>query len=250
MGLVTFTSKNHMPEALLNCASIQEHPQLKILPLTVFFSSDVTDNQTMAFDDACPQANVIRFPFEKFPENVQIMEHYRFKALYQVLALKNHKVLLSLDSSVLINKNSNFTGFVESNIKTNPTDVTLLTSANHNMYTTVHPKMYNCFPNIKPQKMINVPQYQSGLILWVGSEMGWKAMKRFVECSLQPVCIAPKGSTKLCNYNHIYKRPKNFSGCHRYDQSAINLILYETSNEKPQLYGRKSSAFKIARKRV
>uniref|UniRef100_A0A914Z6A2 Uncharacterized protein n=1 Tax=Panagrolaimus superbus TaxID=310955 RepID=A0A914Z6A2_9BILA len=251
MALITFTSKNHMPESLENCASIQQHPQLKTLPLTVFFSSDVTDNQTVIFEVACPQANIIIFPFQTFSLNVQtMMDHYRFKAIYQVLALKKHKIILSFDSSVLINKNANFTGFIESNIKSNPTDVTLLTSANHNMFTTVHPKMYPCFPNIKSETMINVPQFQSGLILWIGTEMGWKAMRRFVECSLQPSCIAPPGATKLCNYNHIYKRPKLFSGCHRYDQSAINLILYETSNQKPQLYGKKSPLFRVSRKRV
>uniref|UniRef100_A0AC34G1F1 Uncharacterized protein n=1 Tax=Panagrolaimus sp. ES5 TaxID=591445 RepID=A0AC34G1F1_9BILA len=138
-----------MPESLVNCESIQQHPQLKTLSLTVFFSSDLAENQTTKF-----------------------------------------------------------------------------------------------------KEMRNVPQFQSGLILWIGSEIGWKAMRRFVECSLQQNCIAPSGATKLCNYKHIYKRPKMFSGCHRYDQSAINLILYETSNQKPHLYGKKSNLFKISRKRV
>ena len=38
-------------------------------------------------------------------------------------------------------------------LKNNPTDVTLLTSAGHNMFSTTHEKMYLCFPKIEPKKV-------------------------------------------------------------------------------------------------
>uniref|UniRef100_A0A914PAB0 Uncharacterized protein n=1 Tax=Panagrolaimus davidi TaxID=227884 RepID=A0A914PAB0_9BILA len=231
-----------------NCASIRAHPQLSILPFTVFFSNDINETDSLQYQKECPHAKTEMFPFEQFPDSVKRLDHYRFKAIHHSMAFKNHKILLSFDSSILFNKNANFSDLIESSIKGNPTDVSLLTPANHNMFSTTHPKMYDCFPNIKPESMLKVPQFQSGLILWIGSEMGWKAMKRFVECSLQPTCIAPPGATIKCNIQRIYKNQRAFSGCHRFDQAAINLILYENSNHKPELYQRRSPWFKVSRK--
>jgi hypothetical protein len=250
LGLVTFTSKNHMKEAMINCASIKKHLQISLLPFTIFLSSDVTNDQKMQFKNACSHANIQRFPFEKFPKRVQTMDNYIFKPLYQSMAMRKHKALLSFDTSVLFNEKANFTDFIQSHVKNNPTDVTLLTTANHNMFSTTHPKMYDCFPNIDPKKMTKVTQYQATVILWIGSKSGWKSMTQFVECSLQENCLAPPGSTRICNMKEISRHPRNFSGCHRFDQAAINYILYENSNHQPKLYSRHTKLLRVARTKV
>uniref|UniRef100_A0AC35FJG2 Uncharacterized protein n=1 Tax=Panagrolaimus sp. PS1159 TaxID=55785 RepID=A0AC35FJG2_9BILA len=95
--------------------------------------------------------------------------------------------------------------------------------------------------------MSRVVQYNAGLILWVGSEAGWTSMHRWVECALQPSCMAPLGSTKSCTMKNISQ--SRFSGCHRFDQAAINLILYENSNSTTNLYQRNTNYFKIIRRR-
>lgn len=84
--------------------------------------------------------------------------------------------------------------------------------------------------------MQNIEQFQSGLILWIGSKNGRKILKKFLECTLQQNCIAPFGAERHCNYAKIYSDNTTFSGCHRFDQSAINLILYEESNFQPKVF--------------
>uniref|UniRef100_A0A914YQM1 Uncharacterized protein n=1 Tax=Panagrolaimus superbus TaxID=310955 RepID=A0A914YQM1_9BILA len=147
----------------------------------------------------CPQAKFVMFPFEKFPDRVKDLNNYIFKPLYIAMAMRNHKVLLSFDSSIFFVSNANITNLIQTAVKENPTDVSLLRTAYHSNFLTTHPKMYDCFPDIKPNDMQRVVQYNGGLVLWVGSEEGWTAMHRWVECALQPTCMAPLGATKTCD---------------------------------------------------
>ena len=57
----------------------------------------------------------------------------------------------------------------------------------------------------------------------------------WVDCAVHEECIAPKGSTKDSCIN---SRPiQQYIGCHRYDQAALNLILYrELGSSVASLY--------------
>ena len=68
-------------------------------------------------------------------------------------------------------------------------------------------------------------------------------MKRFVECAFQRNCMGPPGASKFCKYSRFLEYPNEFSGCHRFDQSAINLILFEESNFQPSVYRRYFGGF-------
>ena len=47
-------------------------------------------------------------------------------------------------------------------------------------------------------------------------------MRHWVDCAKKMECIAPEGSRLApCNWSEPI-----FAGCHRYDQSALNLILF------------------------
>uniref|UniRef100_A0A914P9E4 Uncharacterized protein n=1 Tax=Panagrolaimus davidi TaxID=227884 RepID=A0A914P9E4_9BILA len=115
------------------------------------------------------------------------------------------------------------------------------------MFSATHPKMFECFPHINKKSTIKSTQYKSGLILWIGSEIGWKITKRFVTCALHPKCMGHPGSTMNWDYNLMTKFPNRFSGCHRFDQFALNLILLEESKYRPSLFQNESNAFKIRR---
>ena len=75
----------------------------------MYLAPDVDANLTQRYSDACPHANLIKFPFENFPASIQILQHYRFKPMYSAMALRNHKILLSFDTSVIFQKDLNFT---------------------------------------------------------------------------------------------------------------------------------------------
>ena len=61
-------------------------------------------------------------------------------------------------------------------------------------------------------------------LIWANSLMQEKLIEPWLDCALHQECIAPRGSrVKPCDFTkvgHGY-----YVGCHRYDQSALNLIL-------------------------
>ena len=64
-------------------------------------------------------------------------------------------------------------------------------------------------------------------IMWANSLMKTKFLNYWVDCGLNQECIAPPGATKRnCNFTlGPYKRSGVFIGCHRFDQSAMSMIL-------------------------
>ena len=61
-------------------------------------------------------------------------------------------------------------------------------------------------------------------LMWATYEMKMKFIEPLVDCALNEDCIAPFGSQiSGCNVSVI--NDGSYAGCHRYDQSALNLIL-------------------------
>ena len=61
-------------------------------------------------------------------------------------------------------------------------------------------------------------------LIWANSLMQEKLIEPWLDCALHQECIAPKGSRlKPCDFTKVGQG--YYVGCHRYDQSALNLIL-------------------------
>lgn len=60
-----------------------------------------------------------------------------------------------------------------------------------------------------------------------------KVLNNWVDCALHEQCMAPRGSTVHCKLVSIadYVAEGRYIGCHRYDQSALNLIIYREYGE-------------------
>uniref|UniRef100_A0AC35EZ63 Uncharacterized protein n=1 Tax=Panagrolaimus sp. PS1159 TaxID=55785 RepID=A0AC35EZ63_9BILA len=236
LAIVSFSSLNHMSESIRSCDSFQQNPSLNNTPFIMYLSNDVSETIKTLYSELCPIAKIIPLNLSDYPGYVQDLSQYRFKPIYQALTLQKYKVILNVDTSIRFDPNFNFSNLISDVIKQNPIDVTLLASNSHNMFSVTHPKMFECFPHINKKSTIKSTQYKSGLILWIGSEIGWKIMKRFLTCALHPECMGPVGSTTNCDYSLMTKFPNRFSGCHRFDQSALNLILLEESKYRPSLF--------------
>ena len=52
-----------------------------------------------------------------------------------------------------------------------------------------------------------------------------KILEPWVDCVLHKECIAPEGAELTCNKTNGLNAKVVYSGCHRYDQSAHNMIL-------------------------
>ena len=57
-------------------------------------------------------------------------------------------------------------------------------------------------------------------------------MRHLVACAMEDYCIAPPDSKASCDTN--LANNKRYANCHRYDESAINLILNQWHNYRPE----------------
>lgn len=53
-------------------------------------------------------------------------------------------------------------------------------------------------------------------------EVHEKFMKLFTACAMEESCLAPRGARWQCSFDFTGRKPAN---CHRYDESAINILL-------------------------
>ena len=85
---------------------------------------------------------------------------------------------------------------------------------------------YLKFPK-KRKDMAAIPTIQSGCyLLLLNNETRHKVVDPWEDCSLHEECIAPNGNGYPkwpCHFTN--KHDGHYVGCHRYDQSALNLIL-------------------------
>ena len=61
-------------------------------------------------------------------------------------------------------------------------------------------------------------------LMWANTAMQQRLIDPWLDCALHEECIAPKGA-KLWPCNFTKNHDGHYVGCHRYDQSALNLIL-------------------------
>ena len=73
--------------------------------------------------------------------------------------------------------------------------------------------------------MAKVETAQAGCwLMWANSIMQEKLIEPWLDCALHVECISPEGAQHVpCNFTDIHDG--RYAGCHRYDQSALNLIL-------------------------
>ena len=80
------------------------------------------------------------------------------------------------------------------------------------------------FPRTR-KDMADTPSLATGIwLLLVNSETRKKIMEPWFDCALHKECMAPAGS-QLGPCHFTDKHDGHYVGCHRYDQSALNLIL-------------------------
>lgn len=75
----------------------------------MFISSDIDEKLSEKYQEICSTATIKYFPYNDLPSRVRNLNYFYFKAIFQALAFKNHKVLLAFDSSVVFFPEYNIT---------------------------------------------------------------------------------------------------------------------------------------------
>ena len=91
----------------------------------------------------------------------------------------------------------------------------------HSIIAATHPGMMEYIP-IKTNDSVKDMFEANSMIVINTPEVQTHIMKWLVTCALKEDCIAPVGARLYCDFNF----PKDkFRGCHRYDQSLVNILV-------------------------
>jgi hypothetical protein len=166
-----------------------------------------------------------QFNFTRYPTHVADLHTYAFKPLLIHELLHEHPKLFWVDSSIRMSTNQLDDVIRQANHKS--IGVLLFDVAGHSIYSTTHVTMYRYLP-MDRQAAIKVQMWGAGAIFINCTRQLYDEIIRWwFLCALEPRCMAPTRQL-YCNFMHLpdSQKPRDqYAQCHRYDQSALNVLL-------------------------
>ena len=220
--VMTGISSNHFEESLDMIASVQ-----KFLPNTKLIVYDLGLNhvERKTMSTYC-NVELRTFGFELYPPHVKELFKYAWKPIIYRDVAEEYEVILYMDSSIRLK--GNFKDTVLPLLQTfpfvpGPVDVQV------SIISLTHEGMLN-YLSVSRQEVADVLIHtiQGGVhTTWATQQIKEKLVKYWVDCALHPECIAPPGAGLFgCNMGMVKTNPGKYVGCHRFDQSALNVIVY------------------------
>ena len=221
MVAVTSLSSNHLPEAQDYFGSLHRfYPHLKI----IVYDLGLSENERRTLKSYCNVAEIRPFRFANYPGHVRSMYLYSWKPLVVQEASRDFEVILYGDSSVRM-LSSDMSPAINQLIK-----FPFLSGSPHEKIVALtHDGMINYLHSPPRYEMRNFDGTQGGVwLMWANSLMKRTVIPEWADCALHMECIAPEGGTQLWGCKKATKEQYDdgwYIGCHRYDQSAIAMIL-------------------------
>lgn len=219
IAVVSAISSNHFNEAQDMIASVQHfYPNLNIIIYNLGLEEKEVENLTTSCN-----VHVEAFPFGMYPEFVKKLTHYAWKPLIIGELSQEYEVIIYGDASMRMMKPA--------------VDITIplmlkfpfIPGALGGMpivsYT--HDGMLRYFNlSLSRKELKAFGHLQAGLwALWAKSAKS-KLIRPWTDCAVHKECIAPEGSVKKgCRWELKQKGNGIYIGCHRFEQSALSLIL-------------------------
>ena len=221
MVAVTSLSSNHFAEGQDNFGSLQKYfPRTKI----IVHDLGLTESERRQLTSYC-NVELRNFPFEKYPDHVRDLKTYAWKPLVVSEVAREYEVILYGDASVRM-KSSDMVTVLKSIVK-----FPFLSGSPHwpAIVSLTHDGMLEYLRMQQSRKeLVNFVGTQGGVwLMWANSMMKARVIDAWVDCAVNKRCIAPEGSRlQPCNLNDLGSLTVgNYVGCHRYDQSALNMIF-------------------------
>jgi hypothetical protein len=96
-----------------------------------------------------------------------------------------------------------------------------------NVTSSTHPGLYKYIPTVK-YKLRQITMASAGVLFIRNTpRIYWGIMYWWFLCALEEECIAPKNSQLEClmSEDTANEKPGTYHHCHRFDQSALNVLL-------------------------
>ena len=216
--IATAFSSNHFEEGKGMIGSVQKClPDKKI----IVYDLGLTSSQRTELNSYC-NVELRLFPFDIYEPFIKNLGYYSWKVVIAKNLSQDYNVIMYGDSSLRmiscdINKALAHL-FKFPFLDARPLAFRAIEFTHDGMI------QYLGFPPSR-KFMAKVETAEAGCwLMWANSIMQEKLIEPWLDCALHVECIGPKGARHVpCNFTDIHDG--RYVGCHRYDQSALNLIL-------------------------
>ena len=220
--VVSAISSNHFEEAKGMIATAQ-----RFLPTTriVVYDLGLTENERNELESFC-NVEVRNFVFDQYPLHFRYLFKYAWKPTVIRTVAQEAEYVCWADASVRFVKN------FESALTT--LDMFPVRGRNHSfkMVQVTHEVSLQ-YLNLTREQMQDVLGVEATLLLFKTNSLVMKLLDQWCECAAHELCIAPpKSSFFMCNFKKVKPQSLEYIGCHRFDQSVLNVILVRDFGKK------------------
>ena len=228
--VVTALSSNHFVESIDFFGSVYTHfPQVKI----IVYDLGLTMNEVSCIQSYCNVLEVRKFNFSHYPSHVKNLYNYAWKIFIISEISEEHELFFYCDTSCRMK--SIIPHYLPNILKFPVLPASWLKQS---VVKTTHDRMLKYLGVQKSRQELEqlLPHgfQATAVILWANAVFKEKLLPSLIDCASYLECIAPKGSGLFgCNF-----ALPEYVGCHRYDQSALNvLLLRDFGDTLTTLYG-------------
>ena len=213
--VVSAVSSNHFEEAKDMIASAQ-----RFLPTThiVVYDLGLKENERKELESFC-NVEVRKFVFKQHPPHFRELFKCAWKPTVIKTVAQEAEYVCWADASVRFVENfkSALTMLDKFPVKgrKHPFKIVQLTHETSLWYL-----------NMTREKMQDVLGVEGGLLLFKTNSLVVNLLDRWCECAAHELCIAPPPASLYgCNFTKAKPKSLEYIGCHRYDQSVLNIII-------------------------
>ena len=240
--IVSAISSNHMAEATELIKSVQQHMANTRL---IMYSLGLIDEEMALLDSYC-NVEVRVFDFHKYPDLAYAKNNLRkfgWKPVIVKEVSDEYDVVLWLDASGRLTRSLDPNVF--KHLQKTPTFLAgpwegrYCLHSNDPIVSYTHDSTLRyLFPNkshdlaaLRKELVIWGHMQATVWLVWLHEEMKKKFLNNWVDCAFHEECMAPRDAVVDCNplkrwFIGQYSPQGQYIGCHRYDQSALDMILY------------------------
>ncbi|GFO07630.1 hypothetical protein PoB_003413500 [Plakobranchus ocellatus] len=230
--LMTAASSNHFLESQALLQNIHQFvfPHLKNFAL-LFYDIGLTGRERRDMEKYC-RCQVLSFPFHELPEYVQNLKCYAWKPVMIKAHIHQANVVLWLDASIRFNGDSDQLHLLIQRVKER--GVQIGGSSADTAFRTFR-SMFHYFGD-EPCMYLGMGQAQATIGGYNNEPFVHRAiLEPWVACALNQDCMCPannlsagcRDSKKMAENFMLHGGPIIYGMCHRFDQSAITLILHK-----------------------
>ena len=240
--VVSAISSNHMTEATEMIMSVQEHmPNTRL----IMYSLGLTNKEMALLKSYC-NLELRVFDFGKYPAlryTKNNLRKFGWKPVIVNEVADEYDVILWLDASGRLTRPMDEKVFKSLQsipaFLAGPWEGKRCVNSNDPIVSYTHDKTLKyLFPN----KSQDLPVLRKELIVWghiqatiwlvwLNKDMRKRFLQNWVDCAFHEECMAPRDAVVDCNpvkrlFIGRFSPEGQYIGCHRYDQSALDMILY------------------------